>query len=52
MKVLDFFTFKDFRLCQRASLQSRTEIFNILNHPNCGMPAVPWALKLLSGMET
>jgi len=39
MKVLDFSSFKDFRLRERASLQFRAEIFNILNHPNFGMPA-------------
>jgi len=39
MKVLDFSTFKDFRLRERASLQFRAEFFNILNHPNFGMPA-------------
>jgi hypothetical protein len=39
MKVLDFSTFKDFALRERARLQFRAEIFNILNHPNFGMPA-------------
>ena len=39
MKDLDFSTFKDFKLRERTSLQFRTEIFNILNHPNFGIPA-------------
>ena len=39
MKDLDFSTFKDFQLRERTSLQFRTEVFNILNHPNFGMPA-------------
>jgi hypothetical protein len=39
MKVLDFSTFKDFQLREHTSLQFRAEIFNILNHPNFGMPA-------------
>ena len=39
MKDLDFSTFKDFQLREHTSLQFRAEIFNILNHPNFGMPA-------------
>jgi hypothetical protein len=38
MKNLDFSTFKNFQLRERTSLQFRAEIFNILNHPNFGMP--------------
>jgi Carboxypeptidase regulatory-like domain/TonB dependent receptor-like, beta-barrel len=38
MKNLDFSTFKDFRLWERATLQFRAEVFNVLNHPNFGMP--------------
>ncbi len=38
VKDLDFSTFKDFRLRERTTLQFRAEVFNILNHPNFGMP--------------
>ena len=39
MKQLDFSTFRDFRLRESMTLQFRTEFFNILNHPNFGLPA-------------
>jgi hypothetical protein len=35
---LDFSLFKDFSLTERFRLQFRTEIFNILNHPNFNAP--------------
>ena len=38
MKNLDLSTFKNFQLRERTSLQFRAEVFNILNHPNFGMP--------------
>jgi len=37
-KGLDFSAFKDFQIREHTSLQFRAEIFNILNHPNFGMP--------------
>ena len=39
MKQLDFSTFRDFKLRESMTLQFRTEFFNILNHPNFGLPA-------------
>ena len=39
MKQLDFSTFRDFKLRESMTLQFRTELFNILNHPNFGLPA-------------
>jgi hypothetical protein len=38
LKNLDFSTFKNFQLKERASLQFRAELFNIFNHPNLGQP--------------
>jgi hypothetical protein len=38
MKDLDFSAFKDFQLREHIALQFRAEVFNILNHPNFGMP--------------
>jgi hypothetical protein len=38
MKQLDFSAFRDFRLRENTSLQFRAEFFNILNHPNFGLP--------------
>jgi hypothetical protein len=35
---LDFSIFKAFQLSERFSLQFRTEIFNIANHPNFNAP--------------
>lgn len=35
---VDFSIFKDFHLTERARLQFRTEIFNILNHPTFNAP--------------
>jgi outer membrane receptor protein involved in Fe transport len=40
MKQLDFSAFKDFKLRENTSLQFRAEFFNILNHPNFGLPGV------------
>ena len=40
MKQLDFSTFRDFSLREKATLQFRAEFFNILNHPNLGLPGV------------
>jgi hypothetical protein len=40
MKQLDFSTFRDFRLKEKATLQFRAESFNIFNHPNFGLPGV------------
>jgi len=37
-KDLDFSAFKDFQIREHTSLQFRAEIFNVLNHPNFGMP--------------
>jgi hypothetical protein len=42
MKDLDFSTFKNFQLKEHTELQFRAELFNILNHPNFGMPASSW----------
>lgn len=35
---LDFSTFKNFSITERITLQFRTEIFNIFNHPNFNAP--------------
>jgi hypothetical protein len=35
---VDFSAFKEFRVRERYTLQFRSEMFNILNHPNLGMP--------------
>jgi hypothetical protein len=35
---LDFSAFKEFRPRERYTLQFRAEMFNLLNHPNLGMP--------------
>ena len=35
---LDFSAFKDFQLSERFRLQFRTELFNVLNHPNFNAP--------------
>ena len=35
---LDFSVFKDFQFSERFRLQFRTEMFNILNHPNFNQP--------------
>jgi hypothetical protein len=40
MKQLDFSTFRDFNLKEKATLQFRVESFNIFNHPNFGLPGV------------
>jgi len=37
-KRLDFSAFKDFHLSERFLLQFRSELFNILNHPNFNAP--------------
>jgi hypothetical protein len=39
IRDLDFSTFKNFQLNEHNTLQFRAELFNILNHPNLGMPA-------------
>jgi hypothetical protein len=39
-KQLDFSTFRDFSLKEKATLQFRAELFNVLNHPNFGLPGV------------
>jgi hypothetical protein len=39
MKDLDFSALKNFALREHVSLQFRGELFNILNHPNFGLPA-------------
>ena len=36
---LDFSLLKHFRLSESATLEFRAELFNILNHPNYGLPA-------------
>jgi hypothetical protein len=40
LKQLDLSTFKDIKLRETKSLQLRAEFFNILNHPNFGLPGV------------
>jgi hypothetical protein len=40
MKQLDFSTFRNFRVRENTNLQFRAEFFNILNHPNFGLPGV------------
>jgi hypothetical protein len=35
---VDFSAFKEFQPRERMTLQFRAEMFNILNHPNLGMP--------------
>ena len=35
---IDFSVFKEFKARERYTLQFRAEMFNILNHPNLGMP--------------
>jgi len=38
LRNLDFSLFKDFKPTERMTLQLRGEMFNILNHPNFGIP--------------
>jgi hypothetical protein len=38
MKNLDFSAFKDFQVREHTTLQFRAEFFNVLNHPNFGLP--------------
>lgn len=38
LKNLDFSVFKEFKPMERTTLQFRAEMFNILNHPNFGIP--------------
>ena len=38
MVDVDFSVFKEFKPQERYTVQFRTEMFNILNHPNLGMP--------------
>ena len=38
MYQVDFSAFKEFSMRERYTLQFRAEFFNILNHPNLGMP--------------
>ena len=38
MKLLDFSTFKNFRLTEKMSLQFRAEFFNFTNTPYLGAP--------------
>jgi hypothetical protein len=40
LKQLDLSAFKDIKLRETKSLQLRAEFFNILNHPNFGLPGV------------
>jgi hypothetical protein len=35
---LDFGLFRNFTIHERLGLQFRSELFNILNHPNFGLP--------------
>jgi hypothetical protein len=39
MKDLDFSALKNFEIREHTTLQFRGELFNILNHPNFGLPA-------------
>ena len=36
--TMDLALIKDLKLRERASLQFRTEVFNVFNHPNFGLP--------------
>ncbi len=35
---IDYSAFKEFGIWERARLQFRAELFNLLNHPNLGAP--------------
>ena len=46
----DFATHRDFSLGEKAKLQFRAELFNVLNHPNFGPPSGNLAIPGLFGL--
>ncbi len=49
---VDFSTMKDFKLCERHTLQFRIGMFNAPNHPAWGRPKGAWGALYTGGVDT